>query len=142
MTNETLSVSFSTPLPRSLDSHIHVRLTTRDKCIMLFVTSTGSEDSDVLTSLGSFVYAVPDRFKPSEPLCTNIYIDEGSLEFAVRLAKLLVKRTQQPVYVSSSLAMERMGMGGTVEEVLEAYQAIATPLLPLLPKPAQLQNGA
>ena len=57
----------------------------------------------------------------------------------MRLAKLLVKRTQQPVYVSSSLALDRMGMGGTVEEVLEAHQAIATPLLPLLPK---LQNGA
>lgn len=66
-------------------------------------------------------------------------MDESTLEFAVRLAKLIVKRTQRPVYVSSSLALDRMGMGGTVEEVLEAYQAIATPLLPLLPK---LPNGA
>lgn len=54
------TVSFSTPLPRTLDSHIHVRLTTRDKCLMLFLTSTTAEDSEATTALGSFVYAVPD----------------------------------------------------------------------------------
>lgn len=73
-------------------------------------------------------------------MCTNIYVEENSLEFAARLARLVVKRTQQPVYVSGSLSLDRMGLGGTVEEVLEAFQAVTAPLLPLLPKP--LQNGA
>ncbi len=154
---DTQTVTFSTPLPHSLDAQIHVRLTTRAKCLMLFVTTTGVDEGDTLAPLGSFVYAMPDvrpslrcvlyghqtdsvqRFKPSEPLCTNIYVDESSLEFAGRLARLVVKRTQQPVYVSCSLSLDRMGLGGTVEEVLEAFRAVAAPLLPLLP---QLQNGA
>ncbi|KAL1900211.1 hypothetical protein Sste5346_002521 [Sporothrix stenoceras] len=133
------TVTFSTPLPHALDTQIHVRLTTRDKCLMLFVTTAGTDEGEALAPMGSFVYAVPDRFKPSEPLCTNIYVEENSLEFAARLARLVVKRTQQPVYVSSSLSLDRMGLGGTVEEVLEAFQAVTAPLLPLLPKP--LQNG-
>ncbi|CAK7241402.1 MAG: hypothetical protein STHCBS139747_002863 [Sporothrix thermara] len=132
------TVTFSTLLPHALDTQIHVRLTTRDKCLMLFVT--GADEGETLSAMGSFVYAVPDRFKPSEPLCTNIYVEENSLEFAARLARLIVKRTQQPVYVSSSLSLDRMGLGGTVEEVLEAFQAVTGPLLPLLPQP--LQNGA
>ncbi|CAK7220737.1 hypothetical protein SBRCBS47491_004288 [Sporothrix bragantina] len=134
------TVTFSTPLPRALDTQIHVRLTTRDKCLMLFVTTTGTDEGETLAAMGSFVYAVPDRFKPSEPLCTNIYVEENSIEFAARLARLVVKRTQQPVYVSSSLSLDRMGLGGTVEEVLEAFQAVTGPLLPLLPR--TLQNGA
>ncbi|ERT02305.1 uncharacterized protein SPSK_05631 [Sporothrix schenckii 1099-18] len=137
--NTSETVTFSTPLPRAVDTQIHVRLTTRDKCLMLFVTTAGTEDGETLAPMGSFVYAVPDRFKLSEPLCTNIYVEENSLEFAARLARLVVKRTQQPVYVSSSLSLDRMGLGGTVEEVLEAFQAVTATLLPLLPKP--LQNG-
>ncbi|CAK7274973.1 hypothetical protein SEPCBS119000_006447 [Sporothrix epigloea] len=135
------TVTFSTPLPRALDTQIHVRLTTRDKSLMLFVTTAGTSEGDRLVAMGSFVYAVPNhrqRFQPSEPLCTNIYVDEKSLEFAVRLAQLIVKRTQLPVYVSSSLSLDRMGLGGTVEEILEAFQAVTKPLLPLLPRPSQV----
>ncbi|CAK7567462.1 MAG: hypothetical protein SEPTF4163_005427 [Sporothrix epigloea] len=133
------TVTFSTPLPRALDTQIHVRLTTRDKSLMLFITTAGTDDGELLVPMGSFVYAVPNRFKSSEPLCTNIYIEENSLEFAVRLAQLMVKRTSLPVYVSCSLSLDRMGLGGTVEEVLEAFQAVTKPLLLLLPQP--LQNG-
>ncbi|CAK7274576.1 hypothetical protein SEPCBS57363_006235 [Sporothrix epigloea] len=133
------TVTFSTPLPRALDTQIHVRLTARDKSLMLFITTAGTDDGELLVPMGSFVYAVPNRFNSSEPLCTNIYIEENSLELAVRLAQLVVKRTRLPVYVFSSLSLDRMGLGGTVEEVLEAFQAVTKPLLPLLPRP--LQNG-
>lgn len=54
------TVTFSTPLPRALDTQIHVRLTTRDKCLMLFVTTAGTDEGEALAPMGSFVYAVPD----------------------------------------------------------------------------------
>ena len=52
------TVTFSTLLPHALDTQIHVRLTTRDKCLMLFVT--GADEGETLSAMGSFVYAVPD----------------------------------------------------------------------------------
>ncbi|OAA64497.1 hypothetical protein SPI_03144 [Niveomyces insectorum RCEF 264] len=123
--SDSQTVTFATPLPHTLDTQIHVRLTTRAKSLMLFVTTAGTEDAaGSLSPLGSLVYAVPDRFNPGAPLCTNLYVEENSLEFATRLARLVAKKTQLPAYVSSSLSLERMGLGGTVEEVLEAFRAV------------------
>ncbi|EFX01311.1 hypothetical protein CMQ_6253 [Grosmannia clavigera kw1407] len=141
---ESTTVSFATLLPRSQDTELHVRLTSRAKSLMVSVATTGTDEGDHARSeLGSFVYALPNRYQAGDPLCTTLYSDEKSLEFAVRLAKLIVRRTQMVAYVSTSISLERMGLGGTVEEILEAYQAVVTPLAGYLPKsqPAVQTNG-
>jgi hypothetical protein len=46
------------------------------------------------------------------------------LEFTTRLAKLLARRTELPVYVTNSVSFRNAGMGGTVEEEMEAFKSI------------------
>lgn len=47
------------------------------------------------------------------------------MEFTTRLAKLLARRVQLPVYVTNSMSFANTGMGGTVEEEMEAFKDIA-----------------
>ncbi|KAJ2894303.1 hypothetical protein MKZ38_007742 [Zalerion maritima] len=119
--NEPVEVSF--PLPRSMDARVHLSLITREKSIIAFVTTTTPEAKGS-TPMGSFVYALPNSLKPSEPLATALFTVESTLEFATRLAKLLAKKTHLPVYVSSSLRLEAAAMGGNVEEEMEAFKKI------------------
>lgn len=80
-------------------------------------------------ALGSFVYALPNRFEPAQPLCTALYSVSGSVEFATRVAKIVCKRIgkadgerregNEPahprgVYVGCSV--ELGGVGGRMEE--------------------------
>lgn len=58
MTSEPVQVSF--PLPRGMDTKIHMRLTVQSKAILLFVTTVAAEDSDKPAPMGAFVYALPD----------------------------------------------------------------------------------
>jgi hypothetical protein len=57
-TAEAIQVSF--PLPRGMDTKIHMRLTIQSKAILLFLTTVAAEDSDKPAPMGSFVYALPD----------------------------------------------------------------------------------
>lgn len=59
-----------------------------------------------------------------QPLSTTLYSSESSVEFTTRLAKLLARRTQLPVYVSNSMSFADAGMGGTIEEEMEAFKTI------------------
>ena len=61
----------------------------------------------------------------STPLCTV----EPTLEFTTRLAKLLAKRTRLPTYVGSSISFASAGLGGTVEEEMEAFKQVAEVVL-------------
>lgn len=56
--SEPIQVSF--PLPRGMDTKVHMRLTVQSKSILLFVTTVAGEDSDKPAPMGSFVYALPD----------------------------------------------------------------------------------
>jgi hypothetical protein len=57
---------------------------------------------------------------------------EPTLEFTTRLAKLLAKKTQIPVYVGNSLSLADTGLGGTMEEELEAFKKVVDVVLPRL----------
>lgn len=46
------------------------------------------------------------------------------MEFTTRLAKLLARKAQLPVYVTNSMSFANAGMGGTVEEEMEAFKTI------------------
>lgn len=60
VTPETQTVELSVPLPRSLDTRIYLRLSTKAKAVMLFLTTASQDELAAPTSMGSFVYALPD----------------------------------------------------------------------------------
>lgn len=45
------------------------------------------------------------------------------------MAKLLARRAELPVYVTNSISFVNAGMGGTVEEEMEAFKGIAQTVL-------------
>ncbi|QPG94089.1 hypothetical protein C2857_004587 [Epichloe festucae Fl1] len=126
---ETRVVSFSLPLPRSLDTRIYLRLSTQAKALVLSLTTAAQGEVGSPKPMGSFVYALPNRFDDKQPLATTLFPSESSLEFTTRLAKLLVRRVQLPVYVTNSASFANAGMGGTVEEEMGAFKNIAEVIL-------------
>ncbi|KAF2963507.1 hypothetical protein GQX73_g10064 [Xylaria multiplex] len=120
--SQPIQVSF--PLPRSMNTKIHMRLTIQSKVILLFITTVATENSDKLAPMGSFVYALPDKYNPNQPLSTTIYSAEATLEFTTRLAKTLVKKANMPVYVGNSISFTSSGLGGTMEEEMEAFKQV------------------
>ncbi|KAK2603789.1 hypothetical protein QQS21_003991 [Conoideocrella luteorostrata] len=120
--NEVLSLSL--PLPRSLDTRIYLRLSTQAKAVMLSLTTSTQDELAAPKPMGSFVYALPNRFDDKQPLSTALFPSESSVEFTARLAKMLARRIQLPVYVTNSISFANAGMGGTVEEEMEAFRNI------------------
>ncbi|KAI2608537.1 uncharacterized protein GGS25DRAFT_490734 [Hypoxylon fragiforme] len=141
--NEPIQLSF--PLPRSLDTRIYLRLTIKQKVIMLFLTTVAAEEDNNAVPMGSFVYALPDKYNPSQPLSTTIYSVEATLEFTTRLAKILAKKTQMPIYVGNSISFANTGLGGTVEEEMEAFKKVVEVTLAklqgVIKPPDSLSNG-
>lgn len=74
------------------------------------------------------------RFNQQQAIATTLFSAEASLEFTTRVAKLVARKTQLPVYVTNSISLESMGMGGTVEEEMEAFKGVAEAVLSTLPK--------
>ncbi|KAI0490379.1 hypothetical protein F4859DRAFT_6851 [Xylaria cf. heliscus] len=136
--SEPIQVSF--PLPRGIDTKIHMRLTIQSKAIVLFVTTVAAEDSDKPAPMGSFVYALPDRYNPSQPLSTTLYSAEATLEFTTRLARILAKKTNRPVYVGNSVSLASAGLGGTMEEEMEAFKQVVSVALDKLQPVIQASN--
>ncbi|WZH47485.1 uncharacterized protein QYS62_008630 [Fusarium acuminatum] len=124
----TDTIELSVPLPRSLDTRIYLRLSTKAKSIVLFTTTASQDELAAPVSMGSFIYALPNvstaRFYQAQPLSTTLYSSETSVEFTTRLAKLLARKSQLPVYVTNSISFANAGMGGTVEEEMEAFKTI------------------
>ncbi|KAL2131331.1 hypothetical protein VTI74DRAFT_5255 [Chaetomium olivicolor] len=117
-------VQLSFPLPRSLDTRIYLHLTVKSKAILLFLTTASMEEAGSPTPLGSFVYALPDKYNPSQPLSTALCTVEPTIEFTTRLAKLLARKTQLPTYVGNSISFASTGLGGTVEEEMDAFKKV------------------
>ncbi|GIZ46824.1 hypothetical protein CKM354_000993300 [Cercospora kikuchii] len=94
-------------LPRSPGLKLNLHLTILANSILLFLTST---DSDALPNsavqMGSFVYALPDRYNPSQPMSTALYTAPSSLDFTTRMAKVLTRKLAKPCY--SNVAEEVM----------------------------------
>lgn len=68
--DEPIQLSF--PLPRSLDTKIHLRLTIKSKAILLFLTTVSMDDVGKPVPMGSFVYALPDVSLPHLPSHTDL----------------------------------------------------------------------
>lgn len=52
------SISFA--LPRSLDTRVHMRLITKDKVLIVHLTTVSPEETGNAVPMGSMVYALPD----------------------------------------------------------------------------------
>lgn len=46
------------------------------------------------------------------------------MEFTTRMANLLARKTEKPVYVGNSMSFASAGMGGTVEEEIEGFKKV------------------
>lgn len=57
-------------------------------------------------------------------MSTPLYTLPSSLDFATRLAKLLVRKTQRVCYVGSSINLTGSAGGGSVDEEMAAFRAI------------------
>ncbi|KAF9870787.1 hypothetical protein CkaCkLH20_11686 [Colletotrichum karsti] len=131
----------SIPLPHSLDTRIHIHLTVKAKAATLFLTSTTQDEPSSTASLGSFVYALPNRLDPAQPLSTDIYSVESTLEFTTRMAKLLAKRADMPVYVGCSMNLGGNAMALSVEEEMVAFRAVVDVVMARLKGQAAVVNG-
>ncbi|KAK3501661.1 hypothetical protein B0T13DRAFT_206731 [Neurospora crassa] len=134
-------IQLSLPLPRSMDTRIYIQLTVKSKAVVLFLTTASAEEATSPTPLGSFVYALPDRYNPTQPLSTPLCTVEPTLEFTTRLAKLITRRTQLPTYVGNSVSFASAGLGGTVEEEMEAFKEVAELVLSKLESANATPNG-
>ncbi|EAA32231.1 hypothetical protein GE21DRAFT_7253 [Neurospora crassa] len=134
-------IQLSLPLPRSVDTRIYIQLTAKSKAVVLFLTTASAEEATSPTPLGSFVYALPDRYNPTQPLSTPLCTVEPTLEFTTRLAKLITRRTQLPTYVGNSVSFASAGLGGTVEEEMEAFKQVAELVLSKLEFANATPNG-
>ncbi|KAK6540159.1 hypothetical protein TWF694_008979 [Orbilia ellipsospora] len=66
--------------------------------------------------VGSFVYAMPSLINKKETICTPLIPDMATLETTERIARILARRLQVPVYLGNSMSFAAMGGGGSVEE--------------------------
>jgi Proteasome assembly chaperone 4 len=76
-----------------------------------------------------------------QTLSTPLYTYESSVEFTTRLAKLLARKTERPVYVGNSISFESAGMGGTVEEEIEGFKRVVEVVMDEVRKRDQLVDG-
>lgn len=135
------SFQLSCPLPRSLDTRIYIRVNMQAKSVMIFLTTAAADASATPPPLGSFVYALPDKFNPLQPLSTTLYTEGPTEDFATRVAKLFAKKTQLPVFVSNSISLASTGLGGTVEEEMEAFKMVVGTIAGKLQERQTITNG-
>lgn len=117
-------VELAITLPSNPHTKIHVHLTLLPTTLIALLTTSTPESPPNTAVLGSYVYAMPDRYNPSQPISTPLYTVTGSLEFAERMAKLLAKKTGKGCYVSWSGDLSGGVQGGSVEEEMEAFRAV------------------
>ncbi|POS88057.1 hypothetical protein EPUL_000485 [Erysiphe pulchra] len=116
-----IELSFS--LPRAQGTRIYLQLTVRATSVLLFLT-TARDGVTSTASLGSFVFALPDRLNPGQSISTPLYEDISSIEFTTRLAKFLARKFNKAIYIGNSISFDSTGLGGSVEEELEGFKKV------------------
>lgn len=143
----------SFPLPRNPHTILQAHLTFFETSMMLFLTtSTIGESSSALAPMGSFVYAMPNvcqshcrnslklsflpirinltdscsqRINEKDVISTALYESGSSIDYATRTAKILARRTKQPVYVGCSMNFA----GTTIDEEMEGLTKVINTVL-------------
>lgn len=114
----TVTHTLSLPLPKSVATRIHLHLTIGTHHILLFLTTRAPDGDSGPAALGSFVYALPSL------AATQLYIHQESIDTAMRIARVISKRTGRPTYVGNSMTFGSTGLGGSVEEEMEAVRDV------------------
>jgi|SRR5579871_3125708 len=119
-------VQVSFPLSNSIQTKVHIHITSQSSSLLVFATTADSSSpSFTLASLGSFVYALPNLRNTSEPpMSTALYTQPHTIDFATRLAKLLARKMGKPCYVGWSGGFAEMARGGDVEEEMGILRSI------------------
>ncbi|KAJ5099903.1 hypothetical protein N7532_006904 [Penicillium argentinense] len=113
----------SFPLPKALHTTGHIHLSFLGHCVMVFLaTSTPGDSAGSVKSLGSFVYAMPDRTSSKSTIATTIYTSPSSIEYTTRVAKIITRRIGMPIYVGCSIDTNALGL--QVEEEMEGLTHI------------------
>lgn len=116
----------SFPLPKNPHTILQAHLTFFETSMMLFLTtSTIGESSSSLAPMGSFVYAMPNRFNEKDVISTALYESGSSIDYATRTAKILARRTKKPAYVGCSMDFA----GTTMEEEMEGLSKVIDTVL-------------
>ena len=126
--SDTTPIHLTLPLP--LSPHTSLRALIHPLQTPLIFLTTTTPTSSPPSALGTFVYALPNRLKPSEPLCTVLYGSASGVDFASRVAKVLTKRLGKPVYVGWS--GELGGVGGQMDEEMEGLRRAIEALVDVL----------
>lgn len=74
--------------------------------------------------LNDSVLMILQRTNTGQTISTPLFIQESTLEFTTRMAKLLARKSEKPTYVGNSLNFVNAGMGGTVEEEMESFKKV------------------
>ncbi|GAB7353220.1 hypothetical protein MBLNU459_g3740t1 [Dothideomycetes sp. NU459] len=136
----TKPIELSIPLPNAPGSRIYLHLTLLATSLMLFLTSSSSDSVAAPASMGSLVYAMPDRYNPTQPISTPLYTLPSSLDFATRLAKILARKTGRAVYVGSSVSFADAGNGGNVDEEMEGFRRVVETVMTATGSPRREQT--
>ncbi|KAL7274856.1 hypothetical protein RUND412_002218 [Rhizina undulata] len=125
ITPAAIPLQLSFPLPHARLTNVHLHLTIHETSILLFLTTKTAESSGGKAVMGSFVYALPDRRTGNKaPLSTSLYVREQNIETTNRIARILARRLNMPVYVANSMSFVTAGGGGMVEEEMEAVMRV------------------
>lgn len=116
-------IELSLALPRAHGTRIYLQLTDRATSVLIFLT-TAQDGVSSTASLGSFVFAIPDRLNPGQSISTPLYLDMSSIEFTTRLAKFLARKFDKAIYIGNSISFDSTGLGGSVEEELEGFKKV------------------
>lgn len=81
------------------------------------------------------------KFNPSQPISTPLFSVESSVDLTSRLARLFARKTGLPTYVGSSLSLSGAGLGGTVEEEMEAFRKVVEVITEKLQSSLGITNG-
>jgi hypothetical protein len=142
MASEVKSRQFSFPLPNAPQSCVFLHVTVYSKTLMIFL-SASSEGAAAPSNLGSFVYAMPNvspnpthpfplkltaspkmREPGAMPLCTPLFEELPTMDFAARLAKAVAKRAGKPTYVASSVDLTNVGKTHDAADDVAAFKAV------------------
>ena len=129
MEPSTLPSTFPQNLSFPVPSHPHLLFlahltflssSTSTTTTILHLTTNPLSSPSTLSPLGSFVYALPDRLSTSNTISTPLTTSQNTIEYATRLAKILARKLNGPVYVGCSIEVEGM----TVEEEMEGLREV------------------
>ncbi|EEP82209.1 predicted protein [Uncinocarpus reesii 1704] len=116
----------SFPLPKAVNTTLHIHLTFFATTATVFLTTTSTGESQGTTRpMGSLVYAIPDRFDPKNTMTTALYTSPGTIDHARRTAQALARRMNIPVFVGCSIDLS----GQVVEEEAEGLAKIVDTIM-------------